>query len=165
MTDKVRTHARSLKCDVAIIPGGLTNQLQPADVSWNKPFKMAYRELYNEWMATAEKSFTPAGNMRAPEKKLCLEWVKIAWSKVTTDVVIKSFKACGISNNTDGSEDDMIHCLKPGEVAHSAAETVAKETAQQNNPVADDDEDPFMGIDDEDFGVEMEEDETIIDDD
>ena len=34
-----------------------------------------------------------------------------------TDVVIKSFKACGISNNTDGSEDDMIHCLKPGEVA------------------------------------------------
>ena len=28
-----------------------------------------------------------------------------------------------------------------------------------------DDEDPFMGIDDEDFGVEMEEDETIIDND
>ena len=55
MTDKVRTHAYSLKCDVAIIPGGLTSQLQPADMSWNKPFKMAYRELCNEWMATAEK--------------------------------------------------------------------------------------------------------------
>ena len=41
------------------------------------------------------------------------------------------------------------------EVAHSAAETVAKETMQLN------DEDPFMGIDDEDFGVEMGEDETI----
>ena len=51
---------------------------------------------------------------------------EIAWSKV--DVVIKSFKACGISNNTDGSEDNMIHCLKPGEVAHRAAETVAKKT-------------------------------------
>ena len=59
----------------------------------------------------------------------------------------------------------MIHCLKPGEVSHSAAETVARETAQLNNPVVDDDEDPFMGIDDDDFGVEMEEDETIIDDD
>ena len=115
-------------------------------------------------MATGEKSFTPVGNMRPPEKALCLEWVKIAWSKVTTDVVIKSFKACGISNNTDGSEDDMIHCLKPGEVAHSAAETIARETAQLNNPVEEDDEDPFVGIDD-DFGVEMEEDETIIDDD
>ena len=68
MTVKVRTHSRSLKCDVAIISGGLTSQLQPADVSWNKPFKMAYRELYNEWMATAKKSFTPAGNMRLPIK-------------------------------------------------------------------------------------------------
>ena len=154
-----------MKSDVAIIPGGLTSQFQPADVSWNKPFKTAYRELYNEWMATGEKSFTPAGNMRPAEKALCLEWVKIAWSKVTTDVVIKSFTACGISNNTDGSEDDMIHCLKPGEVAHSAAETAARETAQLNNPVADDNEDLFMGIDDDDFGVKMEEDETIIDDD
>ena len=54
---------------------------------------------------------------------------------------------------------------QPGEVAQSAAETVAKETARLNNPVADDDEDPFLGIDDEDFGLKMEEDETIIDDD
>ena len=123
---------------------------------------MAYRELYNEWMATAEKSFTPAGNMRLPEKKLCLEWVKIAWSKVTTDVIIKSFKACGISSNNNGSEGNMIHCLKPREVAHSTAQNVAKETTQLNNPVADDDEDPFMGIDHEEFGVEIEEDKTII---
>ena len=69
-----------------------------------------------------------------------LEWVKIAWSNVTTIVIIKSFKSCGISNNTDGFEDNMIHCLKPGEVAHSTAETVVKKTAQVNSAVADDDE-------------------------
>ena len=78
---------------------------------------------------------------------------------------MKSFKTCGVSNNTDGSEDDMVHCLKPGEVAHSTAETVAKEIMQQYNPVADNNENLFMGIDDEDFGVEIEEDETIMDDD
>ena len=57
----------------------------------------------------------------------------------------------------------MIHCLKPGEVAHSAAQTVARETAQLNNPIlADgDDEDPFTDLDN-DFGTEVEEDETII---
>ena len=43
-------------------------------------------------------------------------------------VVIQSFKASGISNNTDRSADNMIHYLKPGEVAHSAAGMVAKET-------------------------------------
>ena len=57
------------------------------------------------------------------------------------------------------------HDLKLGEVAHNAAKTVAKETAQLNNTIADDNKDWFMGIDGEDFGVEMEEDETIIDDD
>ena len=36
---------------------------------------------------------------------------------------------------------------------------------QLNNHVADDNEDPFMGINDKDFDVEMEEDETSIDDD
>ena len=78
---------------------------------------------------------------------------------------MQSFKARGISNNTDSFEDNMIHCLKPGEVAHSAAGTVAKETEELNNTVADDNEDLFMGIDDKDLGVEMEEDETVINDD
>jgi len=38
----------------------------PADVSWNKPFKEAYKARYNQWMATGEKSYTPAGNIKAP---------------------------------------------------------------------------------------------------
>ena len=66
-------------------------------------------------------------------------------------VVIQSFEASGISNNTDRSEDNMIHYLKPGEVAHSAAGTVAKETTQPNNTVACDDEHSFISIDDEDL--------------
>ena len=51
MTEKVKTHVSKLNTDMCLIPGGLTTQLQPADVSWNKPFKTAYRKLYNEWMA------------------------------------------------------------------------------------------------------------------
>ena len=79
MTDKVRKHAdKATTTDLAIIPGGLTSQVQPADVSWNKPFKSAYWELYSKWMAEGEKSFTAAGNLRAPEKLLCLQWVKEA---------------------------------------------------------------------------------------
>ena len=115
ITDAITSYAkRSAKTDVSIIPGGLTRHLQPADVSWNKPFKEAYKALYNEWMATGEKSYTPAGNMRAPEKALCLRWVKEAWNSVTTEVVIKSFRVCGISVKTDGSEDGEIHCIKEG---------------------------------------------------
>ena len=125
MAEKVKTHVSKLNTDMCLIPGGLTTQLQPADVSWNKPFKTAYRELYNEWMASGRKQYTAAGNVKPPDKLLCLEWVKRAWKRVTEEVVVTSFKACGISNKEDGSEDSDIHCLKPGGVAHGAVEELA----------------------------------------
>ncbi len=71
MTDPARKHAeRRTKSVLCIIPGGLSSLLQPADVSWNKPSKTAYRELYSERMATGQKSFTAAGNTKAPDKLL-----------------------------------------------------------------------------------------------
>ena len=46
-TDMVKDHIqRHTQSDTCLIPGGLTSQLQPADLSCNKPFKAAYRELY-----------------------------------------------------------------------------------------------------------------------
>ena len=68
-----------------------SSQVQPADVSWNKPFKAAYRELYNELMSSGEKSYTAARNIKAPYKLLCLEWVKQAWKTVTAEVVVNSY--------------------------------------------------------------------------
>lgn len=84
------------------IPGGLTKHLQPADVSWNKPFKQAYRTKYEEWLTSGDKTYTAAGNMRAPEKILCLQWVKESWNSLSTAVIMKS---CGLSVNTDRSQD------------------------------------------------------------
>ena len=50
--------------DVSVIPGDLTSHLQPADVSWNKPFKTAYKEKYSQWMATDPKTYTADGNVQ-----------------------------------------------------------------------------------------------------
>ena len=36
--------------DLCVIPGGCTSKLQPADVSWNKPFKSHLSEMYDEWL-------------------------------------------------------------------------------------------------------------------
>ena len=123
MTEQVRTHVeKHTKSDINIIPGGLTKELQPADVSWNEVFKTTYRQLYNDWMATGGRFFTAAGNMRAPDKLLCLQWVKKAWESVATEVIINSFKLCGISVETDSMEDGLVHCIKPGRVAADAAQ-------------------------------------------
>jgi len=45
------------RSDVAIVSGGLTSLVQPADVCWNKK---KYKELYGEWVATGQKSYTCA---------------------------------------------------------------------------------------------------------
>jgi hypothetical protein len=35
------------------------------------------------------------------------EWIKHAWDHIQTDLVIKTVK-CGISNTSDGCEDDLV---------------------------------------------------------
>ena len=51
---------------------------------------------------------TPAGNRRPPALPTFLRWIKDAWDKVTPDIVRKSFKKCGISNDLDGTEDALL---------------------------------------------------------
>ena len=97
-----------------------------------------------------------AGNMRAPDKLLCLHWVKKAWESVATEVIINSFKVCGRR-----TEDGLVHCIKPGGVAADAAAEISVETAAlvagSNEDL--DDSDPFASDE------ELEDDETCIDDD
>ena len=77
--------------ELSIIPAGLTKELQPADISWNKPLKEAYQKVYDEWMAMGEKSFTQAGNVRAPSKPLVIQWVKTAGDAIGVNVIKKPF--------------------------------------------------------------------------
>lgn len=64
-------------------------------------------------MLHGEKTFTDAGNMRAPSMELYLHWIVDAWEQLPKDLIIKSFKGCGLTLALDGSEDSMIHCFKP----------------------------------------------------
>lgn len=117
--------------DLAVIPGGCTSKLQPADVSWNKPFKERVAELYDEWLFSGPVEKTKSGNRRAPSKQLMLTWIKQAWDSISPELIRKSFKKCGISNSLDGSEDHLFQACS-------------------------DDEDPFEGFEQDDV-VEAEE--------
>ena len=84
--------------------------------------------------------------MRAPKKLLCLQWVKKAWDSVTTEVIINSFKVCGISVD-DSSEHSLTHCIKPGAVAADATAEISTVTATLLDDNEDDlDTDPFPEI-------------------
>lgn len=105
MKRQVRTVHNS---DLCVIPGGCTSKLQPADVSWNRPFKSKLAELYNEWIFNRPVEKTKFGNHHAPNRALVLRWIKQAWDCITPDMIRRSFKKCGITCALDGTEDNLF---------------------------------------------------------
>ena len=51
ISDATKKTLNLLQADQAVVPGGCTWLIQAPDVTWNGPFKAAYRALYEEWMA------------------------------------------------------------------------------------------------------------------
>ena len=85
--------------------------------------------MYGEWTATGQKTYTRAGNISAPSKLQCLNWVKKAWESVQVEVVIKSFRSCGIAVQINGSEDKEIYCIQDGGVATEVFDDISRSTA------------------------------------
>jgi hypothetical protein len=52
ITEAMKRRVKDLNSQLAIIPGGLTSQLQPLDVSIKKPFKVSMRKEWTKWMST-----------------------------------------------------------------------------------------------------------------
>ncbi len=59
-------------------------------------------------MLSATHNFTPAGRIKRPSYSTVATWVKESWDEVDDDLIQRSFKCCGISTKTDGSEDHYI---------------------------------------------------------
>ena len=112
MTNGVKEALRQASVDAALVPGGCTKYIQAPDVSWNKPFKNLCQIAYDDWMAETEHEITPAGRIKAPSTRSCVERILAAWESLPSDIIKKSFKVCAISLPIDGSEDEKIHCFQ-----------------------------------------------------
>ena len=88
-----------------LIPAGLTRIVQPLDVKINHPFKNTLKEIHNKVCNELGK------NCDNIKKEVLLDWIVNCWYD---DVIVKkqeiydTFKYCGISNNIDGSENNLI---------------------------------------------------------
>jgi len=108
-TESVKCKFQEHNCNMMIIPGGLTSIVQPLDVCLNKPFKDRMREKWRLWMANEEFSLTKGGNLRKPSYKIICEWIIQAWKEIPTEMVKKSFLKCGISNEMNGQQDNLLY--------------------------------------------------------
>ena len=96
------------KINFAYIPAGLTSILQPLDVSINRPYKDSIRHSYEEATIAFKSNKIPK-----IKREVLLKWVVENWeNSIKKDSIEKSFLICGISNNLDGSEDDLFEGYK-----------------------------------------------------
>ena len=77
---------------LAVIPGGLTSQFQPLDVSVNKLFKGFMHEEWANWREAPTHYVTPAGRVKRPSISNVCEWVKNSWLRVKSETIVKSLK-------------------------------------------------------------------------
>ncbi|KAF7247657.1 Allantoicase [Varanus komodoensis] len=128
---------KEVKTHLAVIPGGLTSQLQPLDVSIFKPFEVFMREEWNKWMAAGNHDLAPTGRMKRPTITQVCEWVKTSWHSGKEEIV-QAFKKCGISNALDGTEDGVLY--------EDSEESDVSDCEQQSFIISDSSDDEFYGF-------------------
>eukprot|EP00117_Sycon_ciliatum_P001454 scpid61762/ scgid2119/ len=107
------TAERRQKCILsAVILGGCTPL-----ASWNKPFKSSIRDLYDEWLATGDKTYT-AGGWRQRPCHYEVEAVRHRRS-LSPDLIKNSFTCCG---QVPGATVDQVSCFKDGRPAADGRE-------------------------------------------
>ncbi|CAG8655202.1 971_t:CDS:1, partial [Gigaspora rosea] len=42
---------------------------------------------------------------------LVCQWILEVWINIPAEMIIRSFKKCGISNELDGNEDELVYSL------------------------------------------------------
>jgi hypothetical protein len=98
---------------LTVIAGGLTSQLQPLDVSVNKPFKGVMHEEWAKWIEAPPHHVTPAGRVKWPSISNVCEWVKNSWQRVKSeDYILDEESDTSSENNHEddlsGSDDNFL---------------------------------------------------------
>ena len=125
---------RQCNTDTTYIPGGCTSLIQPLDVSFNKPFMNAV-----EWLATEHMKENLEAYVKGEHNAvLFTKWVGQAWDEVSAkkEMVVSSFKKCGISVAIDGSEDSEIHIKGLEDYVVEGSDSV-EEYTDEEDPFAD----------------------------
>lgn len=102
LTDEVASACKDVGVVRAVIPGGLTSQLQPLDLTVNRSFKSKLRTIYREFWENGQNLFkgdrdVPTRGTRFSTKTawrlhILTKAVCLAWNQIPRSVVCNGFK-------------------------------------------------------------------------
>ena len=106
LTDAVKNKVKQTNSELAIIPGGLTKELQPLDIGVNRAFKVKLRAAWEQWMTEGEHTFTKTGRQRRATYATICQWIVDAWAKISVSTVVRAFTKAGIITELTGNSND-----------------------------------------------------------
>ncbi|KAK6317614.1 hypothetical protein J4Q44_G00130140 [Coregonus suidteri] len=106
ITDAVKKKVKQTNSELAVIPGGLTKELQPLDIGVNRAFKARLRAAWEQWMTEGEHTFTKTGRQRRATYATICQWIVDAWADISVSTVVKAFTKAGIISELPGNSSD-----------------------------------------------------------
>jgi hypothetical protein len=87
LSEELKVKLERKKCDLVVIPCGVTSQLQPRNISVNVPFKDCLINGYEAWFLSENLPLTPSGKIRRASASKLAKWLTAAWKKFTRRTV------------------------------------------------------------------------------
>ena len=53
--------------------------------------------------------FTATGRQKKASEELICSWISQAWNAIPSEMIAASFLKCGITNNLDASQDELVY--------------------------------------------------------
>lgn len=93
------------KTEPVFVPAVTTSLVQPVDVAFNAPFKAAIDAMANSHLQENLDDYVKGRISASQRRILFTKWVGKAWEDISSkkDMIICSFKKCGISVAINGS--------------------------------------------------------------
>lgn len=122
LTDSVKQRIKQVNSELAVIPGGLTKELQPLDIGVNRAFKVKLRAAWERWMTEGEHSFTKTMRQQRASYATICRWIVDAWATIPASLIARAFVKAGINvaadpvGESDSDEEEEL-CLLDTEMA------------------------------------------------
>lgn len=144
--DQYKTHVNAAPSlmnkfglETLLIPAKLTHLLQPLDVGINGPFKKLLRDEWDFWYKNGEKGqkyYTKKGRRQKPSYQCLVDMVSRSTKKIGSNLIIKSFQACGLTPNGADYDPNKLHsalktALNPPFTDILADENVESDTSDE----------------------------------
>jgi hypothetical protein len=98
LSDWMKNRLENKNTDLVIISSGMTSQLQPLDVSINKPLKHVLRKCHDAWLNKHNHILTPSCKIKRASASITVELMSKGWKEVPVNIIPKSFLKCCLYN-------------------------------------------------------------------